>query len=841
MNNTPIKPFCPLCHREFSEDVKFCPFDGIRLAIRSSDSLEGNIFNQRYEIIQKIGEGGMGVVYRAKQLSTGKIVAVKIIHSAVEDFNTIQRFKREVKLQSMLQHPNIVNVFDFSETDDGKHYFVMDFVEGKSLKQILNDSGVIPLDKFFELSMQICDGIQYAHNKGIIHRDLKTDNIFVVALSHQNIVKILDFGLAKAIDIPDADQLSVSSTGITLGTPHYISPEQAKGDSSRIGPGSDLYSLGVILYQMLTNRLPFEASTPWGIIHKHIHDDPTPIKTYNTHISRELEKIIMKCLQKLPENRFLSVLDLKREIEKVKAKTKIKPYHPPQSEEKAKQGLPWIRSFLLVFMGISCGWISFYSESFFSKYYYPSDDRTHTASQQRTRLPLPPKLDKRIGKYDYDFSLPFASTGKLRIQTQPSDAEIWYCGQLLGSTPSVFGPFLPGIVSLEIRKKDYFPLNIEIEVEGNKIRTVQPLKLSPVSCHLLFELKNEEGGWCKLPKKGEIKIGSMEWREVDFPWIEENLHSQVYQVQIRIEGYKVITALPQNVNLSLGVSQKIEFMVKPYPELFYIRGREKISSGKHQEALRDFMKAVEIDPKYWEAWYWYGISSDKAGKLERACKAYHAYLNLAPKNAADYSKVKDRFISLIKIVLKSHSHFKRGVQKYRSNELDQAITEWDQALLINPALVKTYLWRGSAYSRKGDEERAFLDFNKALEMDPDNPLIYYERGAAYVRTGKKDLSIPEFTMAIEKKSRYADAYFERGKIYSEKYQYDLAVENLTKAIILDPEYFALPGYKLMHQIYRNAGLKKEAFEAYKKYLELIPGNILSQEQKGSLLMKEAAQ
>ncbi len=315
------KLFCPICEREFTDqDIVYCPYDGVKLILRSKDKFSGQILDRRYEILFRIGRGGMGAVYKARQINTGKSVAIKMISvSLLNDEETIKRFKREINLQLKLSHPNIVSLVDFSKTPDGSYYFVMEFLEGKSLKQIVEEKGALPLKYFYELALQMCDAIEYAHNQGVVHRDLKSENIIVIPLAHQHIVKILDFGIAKAFEKEKEkkDKLDLTQVGEVLGTPAYISPEQAKGEVDKISYRSDIYSLGVIFYYMLSGQLPFKSNTPWGFFHKHIYETPPSLLSVTSNkIPEGLNSIVMKCLEKRPEDRFSSVKEIKEELQK---------------------------------------------------------------------------------------------------------------------------------------------------------------------------------------------------------------------------------------------------------------------------------------------------------------------------------------------------------------------------------------------------------------------------------------------------------------------------------------------------------------------------------------------
>jgi len=313
------KPFCPNCEREFESELKFCPHDGAELIYRSEDTMSGEVFDGRYRVLHKIGEGGMGAVYKALQMSTGKPVAIKVVAKHLtENPATVRRFQREVRLQSKLEHPNVVSLIDFSQTPDGQYYFVMSFVEGRSLRNLILEKGALPASGFKELAVQILDALQYAHGKGVIHRDIKGENIVITEYDHQRVAQILDFGLAKAVqEEGSGSSAELTKAGRVLGTPAYMSPEQAMGEVDKIGPRSDIYSAGVVFYHMLTGKLPFESNTPWGYMHKHINEPPLSIKDVNPKIPDDISRIVLRCMAKDRDKRYQSALAVKRDLEKV--------------------------------------------------------------------------------------------------------------------------------------------------------------------------------------------------------------------------------------------------------------------------------------------------------------------------------------------------------------------------------------------------------------------------------------------------------------------------------------------------------------------------------------------
>lgn len=259
------------------------------------------LLGDRYEILEIIGEGGMAIVYKARDTILDRVVAIKVLKEEFDhDPAFVEKFKTEALAAAKLSHPNIVNIFDVGQGDE-KHYIVMEHVEGKTLQEIISNQGVITVNNAVEIAAMICDGLQAAHDKGIIHRDVKPHNILV---TNSGIVKVADFGIAQAIS-----KKTLTFNGQIVGTVHYIAPEQAKGEP--VSPATDLYSLGCLLYEMLTGTVPFDAESPLTVVLKHIHDEPALPRSLNIDIPVGLENIILKALEKNPALRFKSAEEMR--------------------------------------------------------------------------------------------------------------------------------------------------------------------------------------------------------------------------------------------------------------------------------------------------------------------------------------------------------------------------------------------------------------------------------------------------------------------------------------------------------------------------------------------------
>jgi len=264
----------------------------------------GKKIGNRYEILCLIGGGGMSLVYQARDIYLNRIVAVKVLREQfTSDNEFVRRFRREAQAVASLSHPNIVSIYDVGQ-DENIYYLVMEYIKGKTLKEIIQEEGPLPLDKAVDFAKQICDALEHAHEKAIVHRDIKPHNILITRGGR---VKVTDFGIARAVSTA-----TVTHTGGIIGSVHYFSPEQAKGEVT--GEKSDIYSLGIVIYEMVTGKLPFEGESPISVALKHIQKEPIPPTKYNSGIPVSLERIILKAISKDPQDRYENVHKLRLDL-----------------------------------------------------------------------------------------------------------------------------------------------------------------------------------------------------------------------------------------------------------------------------------------------------------------------------------------------------------------------------------------------------------------------------------------------------------------------------------------------------------------------------------------------
>ena len=299
---------CPQCGKEYETAARFCPDDGTALRPKGSDSLVGRVLADRYHILKRIGEGGMGRVYLGEHVKMNRQCAIKVMSPAlVNDAESAARFAREASNAARIIHPNVAAVFDYGESDS-LVYLVMEYVDGEPLSKLLQREAPFALERAMDLGRQIADGLGAAHELGIIHRDLKPDNILVMRTRvGKEVIKIVDFGIAKAVQEGAGEALT--RTGLVIGTPEFMSPEQLLGDP--IDARSDLYALGCILHLMVTAAPPFEATTREQMIKRRLSEDAPSVHAVEPDVPDSVARIVARLLARSPSDRYGSAAEVR--------------------------------------------------------------------------------------------------------------------------------------------------------------------------------------------------------------------------------------------------------------------------------------------------------------------------------------------------------------------------------------------------------------------------------------------------------------------------------------------------------------------------------------------------
>ncbi|HUE82407.1 MAG TPA: protein kinase [Pyrinomonadaceae bacterium] len=348
---------CPSCRQVLLEDARFCshcglstnPIQGETADVSKQETLKyehahlfiGRVLDSKYKLLERLGEGGMGTVYRARRLHIGDEVAVKLLHAdLVVEAEAVERFRREARSAAMISHANVVSIYDFSDaqTPGSPAYIVMELVRGASLRQLLRSGGRLSPERAVHLMRDICAGVGVAHRQGLVHRDLKPDNVIIAPASHDgepDTAKVVDFGIAKLRDL--AAESGLTQPGVVVGTIFYMSPEQCRGEE--LDARGDVYSLGAMLYEMLTGEPPFQANNLVGLISKHLMEAP-PCFPVELKIPSRLAATCFRALAKNRDERHADALELRRELQSALA---------PQNEAGSVAAAPVSKS--------SYGWI----------------------------------------------------------------------------------------------------------------------------------------------------------------------------------------------------------------------------------------------------------------------------------------------------------------------------------------------------------------------------------------------------------------------------------------------------------------------------------------------------
>ena len=740
---------CPKCNFENPSDARFCgkcatpltssedisayPTKTLQTSIK--ELTRGSTFSGRYEIIEELGEGGMGKVYRVEDKKIKEEIALKLINPEIAgDKKTIERFSNELKFARKIAHRNVCRMYDLGE--EGKtHYITMEYVPGENLKDMIRMMGQLSPAQAISIAKHVCEGLAEAHRLGVVHRDLKSSNIMIDKGGN---ARIMDFGIARSLQAK-----SLTGAGVMIGTPEYMSPEQVDGKET--DQRSDIYSLGVILYEMMTGRLPFKGDTSLSIALKHKTETPPDPKQFNAQILENLSRLILRCMEKDKESRHQSAEELLSELNKIEkgfsTTERILPKRKPLTDKIIKFG--WKKSilygagFTVLLALIILGGISLFTErqeAIYSIAVLPLENISGDPEQEYFADGMTEALIAELTKIS-------------ALQRVISRTSVM---QYKGTRKS-----MP-----EIAKE----LNVDVVVEGSVLLIGEQVRVSAQ----LIDAEADRHLWADSYERDISNILALQ-REL---------------AQTIAQEIKIAVTPEEKTHL------KESPMVNPEAYSLYLKGRffwNKRTREGLRKAVEYFEGAVREDPDY--ALAYAGIAD--------AYISMGDYYVLKPKEA--YLEAKVAAIKALEIddTLSEAYTSLAYIKHYLDLDWPGVEEGFKRAISINPNYSTAHQWYSNILANLGRLDEARTEIKRAQELDPLSPPIITGIGVNFYFARNYDKAIEQCKRALEVDSNFAWAHAVLGDVYIQKSLYEEAISEKQLALGLSgesPEFLAELAY-----------------------------------------------
>ena len=746
-----------------------------QMAATSSASRIGQNFAQ-YEVVEKLGGGGMGVVYKAQDTRLKRTVALKFLPPALNASEEArQRFEHEAQAASALDHPNICTIHDSGQTDGGHLFIAMAYYRGETLKKKIA-RGPVSVDEALSYATQMARGLAKAHEKGIIHRDIKPANIMV---TDDGVVKIVDFGLAKMTDV------QLTRTGVTLGTVAYMSPEQARGDV--VDAQSDVWSLGVVLYEMLTGSRPFPGEHEQVVIYHILHEEPVPITEADATLPEELDHVVTMCLEKGKDLRYPTMADLMADLEvltmstgartggltvsRTSASERIRQWKQARLRRKAIIGGAGVLAVLLVLWGMGM----------FRQAPIPS----------MKHLAVLPFSLAYVNQADQAFADGLEETLRSTFaRLEQSQDSLWVVpAEGMHKNPVTN----PG------EARQIFGVNLVVEGHLERDEEQLTMSLSLVDTKTLEKLRSAE----------------IEGHGTGDPMFQAGLLTMVTDLL--------------DLDLSPEVRRRFnaEETIQSEAYVFYLQGRGYLQRydqiDQVEMAIQLFEQSLQVDSAYAPAYaglgeaYWrkYNLSNDvrwiQAAEMycdqavERNDDLASVYVTLGHINQAGGHYGMARFMfrqALDRDRTLAEAHLGLAKTHERLGNLEDAEAAYQKAVTLKPAFWGGYNDLGIFYHNRGRHEEAIVQFQHIIDLTPDNPLGYNNVGSQYQRLNRREEAKAMYERSVEVKPN-RDAYWNLASLY----YYD---QNFSGAAQMYEQVLAFQG-ALQHFDYRTWGYMANAY------------------------------
>jgi serine/threonine protein kinase/Tfp pilus assembly protein PilF len=707
---------CPECQHENPEDVVNCencstslkPEEGFSptktLETPAQGLTSGTTFATRYEVIEELGKGGMGRVYKALDKEINEEVAIKLLKPEIaSDESTVDRFRNELKFARKIAHKNICKMYHI-EKEGETPFITMEYVPGEDLKSLIKKKGRLSDDEALSIAKQVCEGLMEAHKLGVVHRDLKPQNIMT---DEQGKAKIMDFGIARSIDAP-----GITQTGMMIGTPDYLSPEQAEGDEA--DQRADIYSLGIILYEMVTGRVPFKGDTALEVALKHKSKLPSEPKELNPEISKDLNTLIMICMQKDRQARYQNAGELLGDIKNIKEGIPLGERILP----KKKREINWKRvlqyggiPLLLVLIILAGAFLLFMGRgpAIDSIAVLPFKNLTGDPVQEYFADGITDELRTRLGKI-----------GAFRRVISH-----WSVMQYKGTEKPL----------QEIAQE----LNVDAVVVGSV-------------------------------RQADDKV-SIQFRLVDvFPKEQDLLEETIDRamIDVLVMNSEIAQAVVRKIRIKLTQQEEAQFantrQVNPKTYGAYLKGMSHLNKQEIEQALTCFNQAVEEDPKDPLAYTGLAFGYITIGHGLAPTEDVWAQARTAAIRALRLDETLAEGYAALAIV-----------KTYFEWDWEGAEQAYKRAIELNPSLAMThyhYAWYLALFGRM---DEAIAEHELAQELDPLEPLYAVMLGSMYGLGGNIEAAETEIQKALEQNPNNLQGWFNLGDLYAAEGKYEEAI------------------------------------------------------------------